>query len=662
MAGVVPLQPYPEHRYLCRGSSAGLRRAARLPFVRTVTPLVPILKPRIEIHRRPRAAWVVLLAVGTGPANHRGWFVRRRVTLTAASQERWLARPEVLAVEEWAPPVLQDEIAGLIVAGCYDAGGVPRGSYLDWLDAHGLDGAGVTIGIVDSGVDVDHPAFAGRIRDLAAGKRSWHGTAIAGLAAGRLLDEHDERGFCYGLGVAPGADLLSQDRHAAPDFLCRQTVTALGPSGATGTVQNNSFGKGVRDPMDYRSEEALYDRLVRDSDPDGPRRRPLTICFAAGNEGARGLTRPAGAKNVLVTGNSSVHRPADGGVEADRIDEVFPGDYDTRRGASSRGNCGDGRVRPHVVAPGQWAATANFNAQPGEKRYLSRRLAWAGGSSGASALTAGACALLVQWWRRATGLEPSPALLRALIVNGAVDIGDGGPVPNPRQGWGRLNLRDILSPEIRRAWLDQAALFTAPGQRRRWTLNAPDPARPFKVTLAWTDPPGPLGSGTAAMPAVVNRLVLQVRTAGQLYLGNRFAGGFSVGETEPGVAGEDAEVGTAAKPGTGVGGGAGLDNLQNVYLAAGTAGDAPLEVSVTAVALAADALTGMVDPPRQDFALWISNGVPAGGDAAPRETLAPLPMEKTPEDGEAAAEQRADRHPPAVETTSTSPIRPGGSS
>src|SRR6185369_8185540 len=141
-----------------------------------------------------------------------------------------------------------DEVTGLILAGRYDDQGIHHGSYLEWLGSHGLDGAGVTLGIVDSGVDVDHPAFAGRIRDLAGGKKSWHGTAIAGLAAGRYLEERDENGYIYGLGVAPAADLLAQDRFAPPEEVCRQTVTESGPAGAPGTVQNNSFGRGTRDP------------------------------------------------------------------------------------------------------------------------------------------------------------------------------------------------------------------------------------------------------------------------------------------------------------------------------------------------------------------------------------------------------------------------------
>jgi hypothetical protein len=584
--GVEPLQYRSADTYLCSGTDTAFRKAGTARFVRRVVPLTPAMKPRVAFPAAGRRrVWIVRLA---GVFEH-GYFQRIPASLTAEGQERALASPRTLAVELREPPVLQDEVTGLILAGQYDGQGIPVGSYLGWLSAHGLDGAGVTLGIVDSGVDVDHPAFAGRIRDLAGGKKSWHGTAMAGLAAGRYLEERDENGYLYGLGVAPAADLLAQDRFAPPQEVCRQTVTEAGPSGIPGTVQNNSFGKGTRNPMDYGSEEALYDRMVRNADPGGAVPKPLTICFAAGNEGTRGLNRPAGAKNVLVTGNSSTYRPRDGGIEAESIHEVYPGDYDTGFFASSLGNCGDGRIRPHIVAPGQWSATANYGSQPGERKYLSRRLTWGGGTSGATALTSGACALLIQWWRRETGRDPSPALLRAMIVNGAVDTGDGGPIPNRRQGWGRLNLNNILAPEIRRAWLDQTVLLTSRGQRKVWTIRVADAARPLKVTLAWTDPPGPIGCGTSEISALVNRLSLSVESDDGIYFGNHFSDGWSI----PGPAERE-----------------GWDNLQNVYLRAGV--DGTVRVSVSSLEIAMDCLTGHVEPPRQDFALWISNGVPEG--------------------------------------------------
>ena len=491
-----------------------------------------------------------------------------------------------------------DESVGLILGNLHDPAGVTFGSYLDWLGEHGLDGSGVAIAIVDSGVDANHPALAGRLRDLAE-KVSWHGTAMAALAAGGDLSERDERGFHYGLGVAPKAEILAQDRFLPPPEVCRQTAVETSPSGWRASIQSNSFGKGVCDPMDYGAEEALYDALARNADPGGPEPRSFLFCFAAGNEGEKGLTRPAGAKNVLVVGNTPVYRPRDGGIEAERIDRVHRGAYATGHSASGVGNCGDGRIRPHVVAPGEWAASANCGAQPGEKKYLSPLYTWAGGTSAATAGAAGAAALLVQWFRREARADPSPALLRAMLVNGAVDLSDEGPIPNRRQGWGRISLENVVRRGLARAYVDQTETLTQVGEARLWKVRIADPSAPLKATLAWTDPPGAPGSGTANRPAIAHRLLLRVEHQGEVYYGNRFAEGWSV----PG--GEEPEV---------------RDNLQNVYLRPDREGEA--RISIVALGLAIDALTLSAGPPRQDFALWVSNGLPEqeegrGAEVAP---------------------------------------------
>ncbi|GAA3393301.1 S8 family serine peptidase [Cryptosporangium minutisporangium] len=610
----------PENSYLCRGPLSAFHRArtdittsGNRSAVATVTDLLPEFKPQLESlgeagndvvivvaasagERAVIAAEIgavpgVVLLDGAGNDTLDHARIRFRARIQSDSQRALLQHPQVLAVEDFVAPVPEDEQAGLIVAGLYDAAGHPAGSYLRWLRDLDLDGRGALIGIVDSGVDVSHPAFTGRVRDLTGGRKDWHATMVAGHAAGDYRESTDDEGLIYGLGIAPAAQVLSQWKSLSAEELCRQTV---GEAAGLFAVQNNSWGKQPADPMSYGSDEALYDALVRNADPAATTPAPLVVCFSAGNSGAAGLTRPKAAKNVLVTGNSESFRPNAGGIQSDDISEVYTGLH-----GSSHGNCGDGRVRPHVVAPGEWTASANYDCHAGEPEYVNPLITWGGGSSGASPKTAGACALLAQWWLRThPDRPPSPALLRALIVNGAEPMRGAGSPPNSQQGWGRLNLANILDPAVARVIADEGDRMTLAGQERRWTLRVADPRRPVKVTLAWTDPPGAVGTGASAeLSPIVNRLALRVTTNGRRYQGlpDRFREGVTL---------DDAALATAASkllP-------EGADNLQNIVLAPGTVGG-ELTVTVNALRVVADCRTGRYIEPGQDFALVITNAV-----------------------------------------------------
>jgi len=79
------------------------------------------------------------------------------------------------------------------------------------LAAHGIDarGGGVRIGIVDTGVDLDHPDLAGqvrRVRDLVPGNRARHGTGAHGTAVTGIIAAR--RGNGVGIaGIAPESEV-----------------------------------------------------------------------------------------------------------------------------------------------------------------------------------------------------------------------------------------------------------------------------------------------------------------------------------------------------------------------------------------------------------------------------------------------------------------------
>jgi hypothetical protein len=134
--------------------------------------------------------------------------------------------------------------------------------------------------------------------------------------------------------------------------------------------------------------------------------------------------------------------------------------------------------------------------------------------------------------------NPSPAMLKAILVNTAEDCAGGpdgkggllGPIPNHNQGWGRVNLNNIFrdhpaSTRGPRLYFDQDQPLTANGQERVVRVRAADAGRPVRVTLAWTDAPGAANTS----PALVNDLDLEVIevATNQVFKGNVFANGFS---------------------------------------------------------------------------------------------------------------------------------------
>ena len=98
---------------------------------------------------------------------------------------------------------------------------------------------------------------------------------------------------------------------------------------------------------------------------------------------------------------------------------------------------------------------------------------------------------------------PSAALLRATLINGATNITPGAlPDTAAGYGWGRVNLRQSLAPAppVTLHVRDDCAI--GPGRSVRYRFVLPAGSALLRVTLNWTDPPG---------PRLINHLHLSVR-------------------------------------------------------------------------------------------------------------------------------------------------------
>jgi subtilase family serine protease len=208
----------------------------------------------------------------------------------------------------------------------------------------------------------------------------------------------------------------------------------------------------------------------------------------------------------------------------------------------------DGRIKPDVVAPGTWMLAGysdrfqqqydpSPNPQSGFYQYdgwgfpANQAYKYMGGTSMSAPLVAGAAAVVRDYYEKAHDLEASAALVKATLINSAVDLldenNDGSfdnayPIPNPHEGWGRIDVANATDGS--HAFADESAALST-GSSANFSFLIGTAGSPFKVTLVWTDYP----STTTAGVNLVNDLDLTlVAPDGTTYRGNAFAGGWSI--------------------------------------------------------------------------------------------------------------------------------------
>lgn len=486
-----------------------------------------------------------------------------------------------------AAPELGGEMSSLVVSGNFDTTS-PAPGYRSWLDNLGYDGSGVMWAVVDSGVDPLHPDLAGLEgisypgceTDLPGDDpgEAGHGTPVASVLLGTAAAGYtDDDGFLWGLGVAPGASLLSQNAICGSDvpwppdggwqILSRDGLLA----GSVGS--NNSWNSQEGDAHGYQASERVHDLMVRDGNFDTPDiAEPYILVFNAGNHGPDPSVIPAPkeAKNLITVGAIENWR------------EV--GNLHTVAEYSSRGPTLDGRMFPTVMAPGRGVGAALhrlkgfygllYEIRDTDGFYMSFE-----GTSAAAPHVSGMLAATTQWWRATRPSNaPSPAAARAVVVNAAVPLEEGPPVPNHDVGWGLANLERMIAPEDPVWILDQSVLLSDIGGTWQQQIEIADPSQPLRVTLAWTD----AAAAAGADPTLVNDLDLTVVTAGATYAGNHFEDGWSI----PGGAADR------------------LNNLEDVHVA--TPGNLAV-ITVTVANLPGDGVPLNGDLTDQDFAIVCRN-------------------------------------------------------
>lgn len=455
--------------------------------------------------------------------------------------------PAVAAMEEHVPPVLHNDVARTLL-------GIDELHGADVRPVIAQTGDGQIVAVADTGLDVEHPDFQGRLAGVVAlGRRNdysdphGHGTHVSGSVLG---DGNASAGKIRG--AAPGAKLFFQsllDPNGGLGGLPLDLGELFEEAYQAGArIHNNSWGSATPSVYTVNSEEV--DELVA-------RRRDMLVVISAGNEGQAAdrlhcqsgcvnwlsITSPASCKNALTVGASRSSR-VDGGLAKRTYGSAWPKDFpeppiaaekisgnpSALAAFSSRGPCDDRRIKPDVVAPGTDIASAKsslaplrqfWGSYPGNAHY-----AFMGGTSMAAPLVAGCAALVREYYVKECRAKPSAALLKATLVNGTRwltgpdAVADHPHLPNYHQGFGSLYMPWAISnpslPELKLefvdTWQDPARQFGRNGQRFQFQL-AVSGGEWLRLCLTWTDLPA---------RALQNNLNLFVQhlPSGQKWMGN----------------------------------------------------------------------------------------------------------------------------------------------
>ncbi|MGD0814502.1 MAG: S8 family serine peptidase [Verrucomicrobiota bacterium] len=261
------------------------------------------------------------------------------------------------------------------------------------------------------------------------------------------------------------------------------------------------------------------------------------------------------------------------------------------------------------------------------------------GTSMSAGAVSGTLALMQEFLQSHSQLgvtNPSPALLKAMLINGSRSLGVAynflvNTETANEQGWGLPNLTNVIpssltnnpgsSTNTSMLLVDQSRTNAlATGQYQTYTINCGDTnaamAFPLRVTLVWTDPPGDPAAGVA----LVNNLDLTVAdSAGNIYIGNDFLGGQTFTEVSsltnlPGGQSDNAAQNVFVINGVATNTSAGdpINNVQNVYINPATAPIAfPLTITISGTRVNVNAVPGQTNNIAQDYALVVSSDDPA---------------------------------------------------
>jgi Subtilase family/Secretion system C-terminal sorting domain len=311
------------------------------------------------------------------------------------------------------------------------------------------NGDSINVSIKEQRFDTTDIDIRGRIFEsgVASDVFSSHAITMATILAGAGNTSP------FAKGAAWGADLTSSDYSTLlpdADAVYRQYKIS---------VQNHSYGTGIENY--YGADAASYDLSVWNNPT-------LLHIFSSGNSGT---AQPTSGLYNGITGFANLtgsFKMAKNIITVGATDS-----FNTVAALSSKGPAFDGRIKPEMVAYGE------------------------DGSSGAAALVSGTAALIQHAYRIQYDHLPAAALVKAVLLNSADDIGEKHV--DFISGYGSLNAFAAIQIIKENRYFEGSV---AQAQTKTFSVTVPPGIAQLKITVTWMD--------TAAIPNASKALVNDV--------------------------------------------------------------------------------------------------------------------------------------------------------
>ena len=307
--------------------------------------------------------------------------------------------------------------------------GARTSSNVDVLQTN-LTGSSIKIGEWDAGhADNTHYDLINRIIFGDVASIQDHSTHVAGIAIGNGNRSSLSGGYdSQWKGMAPNATIISYEWFNDDAELEQEYLDAINNYDID--ISTNSWGLNVGGyyPCEYMGNYTTAN-LILDDIVNGGFGKKILIIWAAGNDRSRGL---CGTDSLNVNNNYVNIPPYGTGKNVLTIGAVNSDD-DTMPSYSSWGPTDDGRVKPELVAPGD----ENTGDSGIKSTIPGNRYVVYSGTSMAAPVVAGVSALLIEDFLKTHNSRPWPSLVKALLIQTAIDLGNSGP--DYSFGYGKIN-------------------------------------------------------------------------------------------------------------------------------------------------------------------------------------------------------------------------------